>query len=226
MLKKTTILIGAIALCSSALAQVGVDGSYGSEWSGVSSVHVTHDDNAPEGNFQSPGPTNKGAGYDVYLRSDSTYMYGLINGTDNLEASPGSFANLYFDLDPQNGNGSDWGMETTNNRSFVPGQNGYYDLTGNLTFATTASSVEFALKWSYLMDGSNPDVTFYGAGPVAPGGKVTLRLSQSLGYSVAGGASYGPDRLGSVFAPVPEPASMSILGLGVLGLIRRRRSVK
>lgn len=223
MQTKPAILIGALALCTSAIAQVGVDGLYGSEWNGVSSTHVTHDPNAPEGNFQSAGPTTTGASYDIYLRSDSTYLYGLMNVTDNLEFSAGSFANLYFDLDPQNGNGSDWGMETTNNRSFVPGVGGYYDLSGNLVFATTATGVEFALNWSYLMDGANPDVTYYGAGPVLPGGKVTLRLSQSFGYSVAGGPSYGEDRLGSVFAPVPEPASMSVLILGGIALVRRRR---
>ena len=226
MLTRLSVFIVGCALCTSAMAQVGVDGLYGAEWTGVTATHVTHDDNAEIGNFQDPGPTTAGASYDVYLRSDSTYLYGLINVTDHLEDSAGSFANLYFDLDPQNNNGSDWGMETTNSRSFVPGVGGYYDISSDLTFATTDTGVEFALKWSRLMNGSNPDIVGAGVGPVLPDGKVTLRLSQSFGFSVAGGDSYGPDRLGSVFAPVPEPASMTALGLGVIALIRRRKRSK
>ena len=44
-----------------------------------------------------------------------------------------------------------------------------------------------------------------------------MRLSQSFGYAVAGGASYGPDRLGAVTlaSPVPGP----IVGAGLSGLV-------
>ena len=58
---------------------------------------------------------------------------------------------------------------------------------------------------------------------------LVLRLSQSFGYSVAGGATYGVDRLGVIvarFAPsVPEPATwaMIVVGMGAIGLVTRRR---
>jgi hypothetical protein len=63
----------------------------------------------------------------------------------------------------------------------------------------------------------------------APGGQVILRLSQSFGYSVAGGDTYGTDRLGAFTLPggaVPEPAgwAMMIVGfLGAGGVLRTRR---
>lgn len=57
---------------------------------------------------------------------------------------------------------------------------------------------------------------------------MVLRLSQSFGYSVAGGRTYGADRLGEAsIAAVPVPtaawAGFGLLGsLGTLKMIRRR----
>lgn len=217
-----------LSLGTAAFAQVGVDGNYGAEWTGVTATHISHDDSAAESNFSTPGTTNKGADYDIYLRTDGTYLYGLLTVTGNAASAPGIFANLYFDLNPSAGDGSDWGMEVTNNRAFVPGVAGFYDLSSALTYATSTTGVEFALKWSYLMDGANPDIAYYGAGPVAPGGNVALRLSQSFGYSVVGGNNYGVNMLGTVTAPaataVPGPSAVLAFGLGLVRSRRRRAS--
>ena len=215
---KNFLILGLTVVSASAFAQI--DGIKGSEWDGVGSVSVAYDAAAPTSNFGAPTSTTSGAAYDIYLRSDDTYLYGLLMTNGGGGTSAGSFANLYFDLNPSAGNGSDIGFEITNDRSFNPDTGVYQSLGSDLDFATTATGVEFALKWSYLMDPTNI------SGIAVPaGGKVTLRLSQSFGYSVAGGSSYGEDRLGSVFAPqaVPEPASFAALGFGALALLRRRR---
>jgi hypothetical protein len=59
-----------------------------------------------------------------------------------------------------------------------------------------------------------------------------VNLSQSFGYAVAGGSSFGPNRLGVVTIggtpAVPEPATwaMMIGGFGLIGATMRRRSTK
>ena len=222
-------LVGAMALGTAAMAQVGVDGAYGAEWAGIAPKHVTHSDTGPYSAFGSYTDITEGAGYDVYLRGDATYLYGLINVTDHQSSAPGNFANLYFDLNPAAADGSDFGIEVTNNRSFIPGDplGRYFDLTGALTQVTNSNAVEFALKWSYLEDGNNTDVTYYGAGPVSAGDRVTMRISQAFGYAPAGGPTYGDERFGGVTVEaVPEPASVAALGIGVLAFLRRRRASK
>jgi hypothetical protein len=58
---------------------------------------------------------------------------------------------------------------------------------------------------------------------------VQLRLSQTFGYSVAGGSSFGDDRLGfaKLTSAAPEPAAWSMMLVGFFGLgsmVRRRRA--
>jgi hypothetical protein len=213
------------AIATSANASITVDGILDGAYAHTASV--AHDPGAPEGNFQAPTAGSDAISYDIYLASDANNIYGYLK-TSGDGASVGDFANLYFDLDPANGNGSDIGFEVTNSRGFVAGGSGYSPVA--LTYFAGSGIVEFSIPNSYFM------VPMTGLEPqydpsqqfAAIGDKVTLRLSQSFGYSVAGGASYGDNRLGSVTlgGAVPEPASWSMMILGFLGAgsaLRSRR---
>jgi hypothetical protein len=220
---------------SAANALIVVDGVFDADYGLAKSV-VTYDPRAPLGNFDTPGTTNHAAGYSIYLKEQGGAVYGFMQATP-APASPTpfplAFANLYFDLDRANGNGSDLGFEVTNKLAFVPGQPGSVSSLG-LSFMASADGT--ALEFSI------PDALFtgpiaglnYNPGQVftAPGGDLVLRLSQSFGYSVAGGESYGADRLGVVTlqaSPVPGPiagASLPGLAMALGGFFawRRRRS--
>lgn len=203
-------------------AAVGVDGSIGSEWSSVTPVHVLYNPSAPTGNFGAPTNENASVAYDIYVRGDANYLYV---GIQTLSPVSGlDFANLYFDTNPPAADGSDLGFEVTNNRAFIPGGSGYTNYTAgadDITFSLTAGTgstngvLEFAVPFTFLIN----DPLGMGFPHATPGSYVTLRLSQSFGYSVAGGATYGADRLGRVDIPstsiVPLPTS-ALSGLGLL----------
>lgn len=226
-----------------AISTAQVDGVRGAEWTGVTATSVLYDAGAPVSNFGTPTNKNHTVAYDIYLRSDSTNVYGFLEskpagaGVDSYDASL-AFSNLYFSTNPYGlagaTNGS-IGFELQNDRAFKPGVAGY--LAGSLSslgfsivtvpgtsYANggAASVVEFSMPWSYFT--SDPQ-----AAPFAlidgTNNKLRLNLSQSFGYSVAGGdADYGANRLGVVtYQAVPEPASMLAIGLGVVGFIKRKR---
>lgn len=242
-LKVLTLSVVIVGLANIATAQVGVDGSYGSEWSGVTPASVLYNSAAPTNNFGTPTNQNHTVAYDVYLRSDASYVYGLLQtkpagaGQDSYDPTL-SFTNLYFSTNPfglgGSGSGS-IGFELQNDRAFKPGVAGY--LSGSLaslgfvvanhagsSYANggEAAAVEFAIPWTYFT--TDPQ-----SAPFVPidttNNQLRLNLSQSFGYSVAGGDSaYGSNRLGVVtYSAVPEPATMAALGLGVAAMIRRRK---
>jgi hypothetical protein len=213
--KAATLGLLALSYAGTANAAIIVDGAYDADYGAAKST-VLYDQGALTGNFGSPGNTNHTTGYSIYLKEQGGSVYGFLQADT---ASGLNFANLYFDLDRANGNGSDLGFEILNDRAFVPNAAGYSAPLG-LQFALSADGkgLEFEI----------PDAFF--TGPIfglsyplgqqfaAPGGEVVLRLSQSFGYSVAGGPSYGADRLGVVTldaSAVPGP----IVGAGLPGLV-------
>ncbi len=227
------LLAGLVAAGAAHAGPLGVDGTIGAEWNGANVVTVNFNPAAPTSNFGSPTNENSEVGYNIYTRADSSYVYVGLQTTTNYNGGL-NFANLYFDTNPTTSPGSDVGFEVTNQVAFIPGVAGsfpytqgtndiYYALTAGT--ASTPSVIEFAVP-----------ITFFTTDPLDMGfpkatTAVQLRLSQSFGYSVAGGASYGDGRLGTVTIAanaVPEPATLGALAFGIvapLGMaIRRRRN--
>lgn len=216
-----------------AMAQT-VDGTLDASYGAAKSTVVLNPGLASYAFSASNGAYSEAVGYDIYLTAGAGAVYGFLQTTTPGSIGAGSFANLYFDLDPANGNGSDLGFEITNGRAFVPGINGVYS-------AGTAASPLAGLSYAISGDGTgiefsidNSLFTAAIAGlaghPLATtGSAVTLRLSQSFNYTVAGGSAYGNDRLGTVTLAaaggVPEPSTwaMLLIGFGAAGYAMRRR---
>ena len=228
----------ALGLASPAFAQ-SVDGILSpGEYTGSTTAVIATDSDAPVGNFLAP--TNVAtAGYTIYLTDTSGSLFGLISQTGGSAVGP--FANLYFDLNPTVGDGSDLGFEMGLNgvTAFIPGLNGqpgFSTLVNPSLFNTASVTVnglttfEFRLSNS-LFTSAIQGLNYYSGQTFEP--LVTLRLSQSLSYSVAGGPTYREDRLGTVAVSartgaVPEPASwaMMLIGFGGIGIaLRRRRQI-
>ena len=206
----TALALSATAPASAAVTIDGVlDAAYGAP-----TATVSYDPAAPTSNFNAPTAASNTIGYSIYLTSDANYVYGYLQTTSPTTAN--NFANLYFDVDAGNGATSDVVYEITNQTGSVGG----VPFPAPITFFAGNGVIEFALPNFYL-------------GAHAPGDVVYLRMSQSFGYSVAGGPSYGTDSLGAITiggaaAAVPETATwaMMLAGFAMVGGALRRRSTR
>ena len=245
----------ATALTAAPAAAQVVDGQNtgGNEYAGGSTETILTNPAAPTSNFDAPTNTAT-VGYTINLLDSGGSLYGLVSQSAGSPAAVGAFANLYFDLNPTFGDGSDLGFElggsgaTATATAFIPGRNGAAGFSTPISsslfniFSTTVNgltNLEFRLDNS-LFTSFIAGLNYYGPGDGFSDGDTyaqqtfestqTLRLSQSLSYSVAGGALTGTDRLGSfsvaaTTGSVPEPATwgMMLLGFGVMGVSLRRR---
>jgi hypothetical protein len=201
-------------------ATIVVDGILDAAYGAPTAV-IPYDAAAPSGNFGNPSAGSNAIGYSIYLTNQGGTVYAFLSATGPGTAVA-SFANVYFGI---NAGGSTLGFEVTNQDAFTPGVSGSNILV-SFPFATTASTVEFAIPESFF---EGPLGTLPSAGG-HPGDKLVLRLSQSFGYSVAGGGTFGPDRLGAVTlsSAVPELSTwgMMLIGFAGIGFMAYRRSRK
>ena len=222
--------VAALAFATSSYAAITIDGARDAAYGAPTAVVL----NAPEGSpttsfdFQNPGVTTDGEGYSIYLTSDANNVYGYIQG-DGVGTSAGNFSNLYFDLNPPVGDGTDIGFEITNNRAFVAGgPAGEYANIGIDYANGPDGSIEFSIPNS-AFEAPIAGLTYFpGQTFASPGSTVNLGLSQTLSYSVEGRELGSVVIGGSAVSAAPEPSAWALMlaGVGAMGLmLRRRRSV-
>ena len=214
---------------SASASPIGVDGKYGAEWAGITPVVIPGDATAANGNFGSPGNTAN-VGYNIYVRDDGSFFYVLATTTDP-NALP--FENLYIDTIASTPNtGSNFGVEVTNHRAFIPGGSGYTELNGTgFIFATATTAGVYGIEASIPNSFFLTDPLGMGFAKTPNGTLVSVHLSQTFSYSVVGGNALYPapvelgDAIVGSTAPVPEPATleyMALSGLGALSFAGRR----
>ncbi len=211
---------------------IGLDGTIGAEWSGVTPSHVLFDSAAPSSNFDSPSNKSNNVAYDIYMRTDAHYLYAGLKTTGPAVDNSLVFANLYFALVYGGGTGlSTIGFQVTNDLAFdTSNGTAFSDSPANLIRSavftgtdTDPDVIEVAIDLSVFMSNALGVSHFSGlpSGETADG--IAMFMSQSFGYSAAGGTTdYGPAHLGFVATPnettVPEPGSLALAGLALAGL--------
>lgn len=223
-------LLGLAAIAPSAKAYTTLTGV--SDFAGVSPYSVAYNSSVSVHDFSSAVTTSDTVPYDVYLKSDATTVYGMLESHPVGSYIGENFANVYLStLDPSNLH-SNIGFEVTTKGGFVPGSTRIYDLssTGFQYLDTTAGDGGRVIEWSMPWTFFTTDPLNMGFSKLAPGGTYTSSGAQAFGYNFVAGTGLGASRFGQITytgaSAAPEPSQIAALGFsafGVLGLILKAR---
>ena len=212
------LAVGSVSAPANAITVDGIlDLGYG-----AAKAIVALDPTTPDGDFSGSGYRTNSISYSIYLADQGGMLYGFLQAS-GAGTPVGAFTNLYFDID---GSGhSKLGFEVTNQRAFIPGVSGYSNLSNINVFSPNANTIEFSIP-NADFETALPGLTYPASLVSFPtdGSPITLRLSQSFGFSVAGG---NDALLGTVTlaGAIPEPSTwaMMLIGFAGIGFMTYRR---
>ncbi len=222
----TVVMCGVVgSACAGTFQTITIDGNT-SDWAGIAPAYTDEDGvNNPSGvDFQN-----------VYLANDANYLYIRITLMQPADAiTPG---NTYIWLD--NDNNPTTGFQPFGNPNFgsslmIIGDQAYQEAgggfnEGTLTGATVAygaaaipgTDFEFRIARSVTgVSGAFAGVPLLDSSTI----EVQLGTDSGTGDSLPSWSNYGA--LSYTFAPVPEPTSVALAGLGLLFFVGRWRHVR
>ena len=227
-MKKVLLVLAAIALVTPAFgADVSLWFGNDPEVAGVADV-LNYQADAQDGTVTLYMWADNEAGVDIpSIGVDLDFEGDIINPQFSLNNAEYSFFGgglLQPAWDVTNGANLDdlrWAaVETPGIRDTVLGQDAVPQqpiLLGELTFETTGgpSSVEMLVGSLSIGTSTGPATVLFGGGEAEISGDYVANENEGLPQG---------DGVADAINPIPEPTTMILLGLGALGVIRRRRS--
>jgi hypothetical protein len=243
-MKRAFSLMTALGCCLASAASARADLVLtGHEFDGATPSYQVQYDPATYGFGDPPHNTSNTVPYNIYVKSDSNYVYAMWQALPRNPDYPLTsglpsdlhFVNVYMSTNiPE---GSNVGFELENNRAFVPGVPGYHDnlsasglvILDHLSSPTNdpnfamGTFYEWAIPWTYF----TTDPQGLGFTKLEAGGALQFRISQAFGYNPVYGVDQPDTRLGLLpyAGAVPEPGSLVMASVAViagLGFARRR----
>lgn len=204
----------------------GATGTHGINVSATGELFAANVD-GPVTRFQgttASGTLNSGSARDVLLSPNGLFAYvtsGIDGNVQKFSTASGALLNTYSVAGASGLHFGAWRGSDLYIADFGSGR--VYDLTfdgaGDIASAAQAVAVNASIGVGFSPDGNEMLVTGHTTNTIS-------RFSRSGTGWVANGTIATGSNLGDiqvVAAPVPEPATLAVLGIGALGILRRRK---